>query len=585
LPCIRRLFLIIEDIADNKRTLQKKEVLSEDCQEQSRQNLDRSIHLSLLMRTYFKRGENKMKEKISRRKFLQGAAMATAATMLAACSPSATTVPTNAPVTQPTTPPTKAPLYTIDYYQVGTGDSDDRANVEAAINAYIEPLINAHVIFHIVPWADWQGKAVTALQAGEKMDIFFTADWSYYAQEVTQGLLTPMNDDKGANGNLLKQYGQKIISSLNPAFLAGSAINGINYAIPTNKELCVPWGYVYNAAVADEIGFKDSDAAAIKSMADIEPWLVKVKAAHSNMFPYLTDGSLAFLQWQHGFNNLSDYVVNMSAIPDASGKVDETILNPIETPFMKDYVTTMHSWMQKGYIDPNAGLDTFNTSDYLNPGKFFIETMPLKGNGAKASELMIGSGNPDLKLKEIYVTPKVVNTSDAGGSMLAIPASSKNPVAAMQYINLMHSDATLINMMLYGVPNTDWTVDADGRVNVSAKNTWVTAIPGAWVMGDITLQKVTNKEDPKKNQLLIDYAKDATPMPSLGFRFDQTPVNAEFTAVQTAKTNEERALLTGSVDPTTALPTYIADLKSAGLDKILAEYQKQYAAWKKAKGG
>ena len=329
---------------------------------------------------------------------------------------------------------------------------------------------------------------------------------------------------------------------------------------------------------------KASDAAAIKTQSDLEPWLAKAKAAHPDMFPYLTDGGLGVLQWQHGFTNLSDYVVNMSAIPDASGKVDETILTPMETPFMKDYLDTIYSWMGKGYIDPNAGLTTFQTSDYLNPGKFFVEPMPLKGNNIKATELMIGSGNPDLKLKEIYVTPKVVNTSDAGGSMLAIPTTSDNPVAAMKYINLMHSDPTLINMMLYGVPDTDWTVDPDGRVNVSDSNTWVTSIAGAWVMGDITLQKVTNKEDPEKNQLLIDYAKDAVPMPSLGFRFDQTPVSAEVTAVQAVVDNEQRALLTGSVDPATALPQFISDLKAAGLDTVITEVKTQYDAWKKAKG-
>jgi len=103
-------------------------------------------------------------------------------------------------------------------------------------------------------------------------------------------------------------------------------------------------------------------------------------------------------------------------------------------------------------------------------------------------------------------------------------------------------------------------------------------------MGDITLQKVTNKEDPKKNGLLIDYAKDAVPMPDLGFRFDQTPVDAQVTAVTTVVTNEQRALLTGSVDPTTALATYITDLKAAGLTTIITEVQKQYAAWKTASG-
>ncbi len=515
-------------------------------------------------------------------------ALIVASMILAACGTATTSPATTAPGAQSTSVPpaaTKGPAYMIDYYMVGNQDSADRANVEKAINDYIQPLINANVTFHIIGWGDWAGKAVTALEAGEKMDVFFTADWEFYSKEVSEGLLLPMNDDKGPDGNLLKLYGQDITASLNPAYLTGAAINGINYAIPTNKELSVPWGFVYNATVADEIGFTDADAAAVKTMADIEPWLVKAKTAHPDMFPYLTDGGLGTLQWQHGFTNLSDYVVNMSSIPDASGKVDETILTPIETPYMKDYLDTMYSWMGKGYIDPNAGLTTFQTSDSLNAGKFFIEPMPLKGNDAKASELMIGSGNPDLKLKEIYATPKVVNTSDAGGSMLAIPTTSKNPVVAMKYINLMHSDSTLINMMLYGVPDKDWTVDPDGRVKVSDSNTWVTSIAGAWVMGDITLQKVTNKEDPQKNKLLIDYAKDAVPMPSLGFRFDQTPVAAEVTAIQAVVDNGQRALLTGSVDPAKALPQFISDLKAAGLDKVMTEVQTQYDAWKKAKGG
>ena len=519
--------------------------------------------------------------------FVVLSALIVALMVLAACGPAATATPASvAPTTVApanTVAPTQAPPYMIDYYMVGNGDSDDRAAVEQAIDAYIEPLINADVTFHIIGWGDWAGKAVTALESGEKADIFFTADWEYYSKEVNEGLLTKLNDPTGSNGDLLAQYGKDITSSLNPAYVTGTQINGVNYAVPTNKELSVPWGFLYNAAVADQIGFTDADAAAIKTMADLEPWLVKAKAAGVK-YPYDTDGTVAFMQWQHGFTNMSDYIVNMSGMPDASGKVDETILVPMETSWMADYLNTIRSFYQSGYIDPNASLTTYNSNDNLNAGKFFVDVMPLKGNGAKASEMMTASGNPDLKLGEIYTEPKIVNTSDTGGSMLAIPVTSENPVVAMKFINLMHSDPTLINMMLYGVPNTDWTVDPDGRVSVAANNSWVTAIAGAWVMGDITLQKVTTKEDPNKNALLISYATDAVPMPDLGFRFDQTPVVAQVTAVQAVVDGGQRALLTGSVDPATALPQFIADLKAAGLDTIIAEVQTQYAAWKVASG-
>jgi len=38
----------------------------------------------------------------------------------------------------------------------------------------------------------------------------------------------------------------------------------------------------------------------------------------------------------------------------------------------------------------------------------------------------------------------------------------------------------------------------------------------------------------------------------------------------------------GLVDPSTALPEYVTQLKDAGMDKIVAEGQKQVDAWAKA---
>jgi putative aldouronate transport system substrate-binding protein len=501
---------------------------------------------------------------------------------LLGCQPTAATTATVGE-TGPQATNTKAPVVQLDFYIEGNGDTTKRAEVEAAINKYIEPLINANVTFHIIAWGDWNGKAITALEAGEKIDITFIADWNGYSKVVSEGLLTPLNDANGANGNLLEKYGSAITSSLNPAFIAGSQINGINYAVPTNKELCVPWGFVYNATIADEIGMTDADAAAIKTAADMEPWLAKAKEKHPDMAVYDTDGTIGWLQWVHGFSNISDLVMSMSAIPDASGNFDETILNPMATPWMSDYLTTMRSWYTKGYIPQDAGLTTYDMMQALNAGNFFIAPMPLKGNNIKAVELMIASGNSGLQLKEIYGQPKVVNTSDTGGSMLAIPVASPNPVTAMQFINLMHSDGTLLDMMLFGAPDTMWKVDPDGRVNV-VDDSWYKAIGGAWQLGDVSLQKVSNKEDPNKAQLLIDYSKDALMHPSLGFRWNPDPVAAEIAAVQTVIDGGLRALTTGYVDPATSLPTFLADLKAAGLDKIIAECQKQYSEWKTAKG-
>ena len=130
--------------------------------------------------------------------------------------------------------------YTLKYYEIGNQDTGSRSAVQDAINAYLQPKIGAKLEFVLVSWGDWDAKALTALQAGERIDLFFTADWKGYARSVGQGLFAPLNVDEGEYGNLLENYGQAILSSLNPAFLTGTQVGGVNYAVPTNKELCVP---------------------------------------------------------------------------------------------------------------------------------------------------------------------------------------------------------------------------------------------------------------------------------------------------------------------------------------------------------
>ena len=475
-------------------------------------------------------------------------------------------------------------VVTLDYYWIGNGDTDQRAQVEAAVNAYVEPLIGVNVVFHIVGWGDWTTKAVTGLQAGEKMDIFFTADWREYMQLASQGLFLPLNDDAGEDGNLLELYGQDILAGLNPAFITGTQIDGVNYAVPTNKELTVPEGYVYNVAAAEEIGFTEEDAANIKSVQDLEPWLAKAKAARPDEYPFLTDGRIANQPWVPGFAaGIPDGLITMTFAPDESGVFDESIVSIMETDWAVEYTALMRDWYNKGYIDPDAGLITFTDIETRNSGKFFIEPQPLKGSNIKAVELMNASGNPDLALKEIYAQPKINITTHSGGSMLAIPIVSEHPVQAMEFINLMHSDSTLLNMMLFGVEGTHWEFEADGRVNI-INSAWYGAHGGAWTLGNTLLQAVSNKEDPNKNRMLIEYSNDAVDHPSLGFRFRTEPVAAELTALTAAATGTTRALLTGYVDPETELPKYIESLKAAGFDTVMAEVESQYAAWKSTKG-
>ena len=474
--------------------------------------------------------------------------------------------------------------YKLDIYWVGNGDNTAvREGVEKAVNAYIEPLIGATVEYHIIGWNDWNDKAINALQSGEKMDLIFTADWEGYGVEVAGGLLQPLDD-------LLDEYGQGIKETLPQTFLDGVRVNGVLYGIPTNKELCVPEGYVVNVTAAKEIGWDvQLDDPSIKSLDDLEPWLAKYKEKYPSKYPYLMDGGAGrwpFEPWVKDFAVSNDYI-SMVMAQNEDGTFDKTLYSVYETEIEEEHIRQMYDFAQKGYIDPDSSLTSFDYNAIFGRGDFLVMALPLKGNNIKGTEMYEANHTVDFEYTEITCQPKYVITVHAGGSMFGIPVTSRNPAKAMQYINLMHSDPTLVNLMLFGEEGVNYTMNDDGRVSIVGDKSWYGVHGGAWTVGNTLLQYVTSAEDPEKNAMLQSYADDAIPTFSLGFRFIKDNVADEIAAMENVTSEFIGPLMCGAVDPDDAshgIKAMQQAMHDAGIDKIMEEMQAQFDEWCAANG-
>ena len=481
-------------------------------------------------------------------------------------------------------PTAMADDYTLDIYWVGNGDNEAvRLGVEEAVNAYVEPLIGAKVSYHIIGWGDWNDKAINALQSGEKMDLIFTADWEGYGVEVSGGLLMPLDD-------LLDQYGQGIKETLPQTFLDGVKVNNVLYGIPTNKELCVPEGFIVNKTAAAAIGWDvTADDPSIKTTADLEPWLAKYKEMFPDKYPYLMDGQAgrwADEPWCPDWAGMGSNSIAMKMAKGEDGNFDETIYSIFATPEQEEHIRLMYDWGKKGYISPDAALTSFDYNGTFGRGDFLVFAQPLKGNGIKAAEMYQANATAEFECVEITMQPKYVVTTHAGGSMFAIPVTCKNPEAAMKYLNLMHSDKTLVNLMLFGAEGKNYTKIDDTTVEVAPDANWYGVHGGAWTVGNTLLQYVTKGEDPQKNALLQSYADDAIATASLGFRFVKDNVADQIAAVDAVVSEMANPLMCGQVDPddpALGIEALKTALTEAGMDDIIAEVQAQYDAWKAAK--
>ena len=274
----------------------------------------------------------------------------------------------------------------------------------------------------------------------------------------------------------------------------------------------------------------------------------------------------------------------MKMAKDDNGEFDETVYNIYETPEQEAHIRLMYKWAQAGYIAPDAA--TYNYNKIFGTGDFLVFTQPLKGNNIKTGEMMAANKDPDLpdfECTEIIMQPKYVVTTQTGGSMFAIAKTCRHKDVAMKYLNLMHSDPTLVNLMLYGKEGVNYRKVNDQQVELIDDANWYGLHGGAWTVGNTKLQYVLTTEDPEKNALLQSFADDAVATASLGFRFIKDDVQDEIDAVNAVYKEMGLPLMCGAVDPDDperGLEAFRQALKDAGIDKIIEEVNEQYKIWK-----
>lgn len=210
--------------------------------------------------------------------------------------------------------------------------------------------------------------------------------------------------------------------------------------------------------------------------------------------------------------------------------------------------------------------------DAMKAGNVFSMTSSLKPGKDKELENQTGMTG---KLAQLELNTKTIATSETAGSMLGISSTSEDPARAMMFINLLHSDKFVNNLLNFGIENDHYAKVSD-EVIKSTDNTKNYNPGAAWMFGSQFLNYVWETEDPNKWEKFKEFNQNAKVSPGLGFVFDGESLKAEIGAVVNVDKQYLTALETGSVDVDKVLPEYTAKLKSAGIEKIIAEKQSQF---------
>lgn len=462
----------------------------------------------------------------------------------------------------------KLPQVNLTWYFIGTPQKDiDKVNEK--VNEYIKPKLNATIKLVCFDWGSYNDKMTAKIAAGEAFDICFTAVWTNnYRNNVAKGAFLPLN---AKDKDYLSKYMPKTKKLLGDSFIQGASINGILYAIPANKEKAHNWGFIIRKDLVEKYKF---DITKVKKLEDLEPMLKVIKEKEPGIYPLEAvagESPRFLLDW----DKMVDDDVPVSLYPNNNST---KVVNELAEPVTKNLFKVVRKYYLAGYIRKDAATVTDFTTDE-NAGKIFCATKSLKPG--KADEMTISSGKPWL---QIDITPPVMSTRECIGSMQAINRKSKNPERAMMFLELFNTDKYLNNLINFGIEGVHYNFKdkAKGIITKGPEADAYSPMTG-WMFGNQFINYLYDNENPKKWQLFEEYNNKALALQSLGFNFNGDKLKNEIAACKSVWKQYIPLLETGTVDPDKYIPTAIQKFKAAGIDKIIAEVQKQYDAFLKSK--
>ncbi|QGQ97157.1 DUF3502 domain-containing protein [Paenibacillus psychroresistens] len=465
--------------------------------------------------------------------------------------------------------PTTAKLdpYKIVLVMPGTNPKDQDL-VMAEVNKILTEKINATLEIQGIDWSAWGDKTNLMFASSQAFDLIFSAGWFGYTKDVGKGNYLAIDD-------LVNQYGQDFLKTIDPAVVSAAKVNGKLYAMVANKEFAADKGLTLRKDIVDKYKF---DLTKIKDLADMEPLFKIVKDNEKGMTPFYNNGgsspSASILDY--GYYDI---------LGDGPGELLRTgeglkVINKIEDPKYMEYAKLMNKWMKLGYVNKDAAT-LQDLGKALGAGKAFATTGSYKPGSA-----LENSRSQATELVEVQLATPFTSTTDATSALIAVSRTSKNPERAMMFMNLLYNDKNLMNLIVNGIEGKHYVVKSGEIIDYpTGLDSATTGYPNGknWMIGNLPLIHVWANEDPNKWQAYIDYNKSAEKSRALGFTFNAEPVKNEIAAASNVEKEFKNVIVSGSVDPEEFIPKYLAKLKTAGLDKIIAEKQKQLDEWAKTK--
>ena len=438
---------------------------------------------------------------------------------------------------------------TLIWWQIGTRQMNFTQD-KKVISDYVYEKIGVRLEFRITGWADASARFNTLINAGEYFDIMFT-DSNTYNRFATLGAFADITD-------LVPEVAPELWETIPEVLWDGVRINGRLFSVPTFKDSSITGFYFWDNAFVEKYGIDLTRTG----WSYLDEVFRRVKAGEDQRFyPFtLARSSNTWL--------FADYDCLLANFPPIGVRIDDAqrrVVLTLEQPDILEALRYFYSWFQDGIINPDA-----NLVHEAPRGKMF---MMAQAWPSVASLFAIQEGIE--RFEPVRFFGPIYSTASIQGSMNGIHTNSRHKEDALRLLQLVNTDTKLRDMLAYGIEGQHFHyVDTEdrGRIVQQVNPNWSLT---NYQQGNYFIITPQDTVPPSYWDEVRHQNEIAVPSVMMGFMMDLEPVLIELANAKIIWERHSVNLLVGSANPDVVLPKVIEELRAAGLDRIMAEAQRQ----------
>lgn len=440
--------------------------------------------------------------------------------------------------------------------------------VQDEINQYILDKINVQIELEPISAFDLMNVYTLKASSNEKLDVIHLVPTSYTLMPaVTSNMIMPLDD-------LVAEWGQGVSDSLGDGIKVGM-LNDKLYTLPFSggavATISALW---FNPELVEKYSLED-EIRNVKDITDIEPMLALIKENEPSVIPFSSENPEMGYGRQMG-DVQRDGLGNDYGVIDIESDTYE-VFNYYESEDFMRTCKLMRDWYVKGYISKDTLTSQETGFDMLKAGKVFC----TNGIGSPIDENTLDNPIDRGIFWPLEARQGFLSTSNFSHDGWAISSSCERPDKAMQFLNLLYTDSTLVTLLQRGIEGQHYTVTADNCADLNEEGGYC-LILGQIGDSSLMLPLVTQGADFWERMEIAE--QKTIYSPAFGFMFDSSNYANALAACEAVRAEYFNVIDCGAVDPEVEIPKFLEKLEAAGIDTLIAAKQEQLDAWVAANG-